>query len=106
MAGTLNVVARDSTNTANLSDKTDVSKTYVDWAVNNDFAVIDVNIPHHVTADNVSPVTTSSLPSLSTKLAQDDLGYVVADNEQSRACLLYTSPSPRDRTRSRMPSSA
>ena len=25
---------------------------------------------------------------------------------QSRACLLYTSPSPRDRTRSRMPSSA
>ena len=28
---------------------------------------------------------------------------VFADNE---ACLLYTSPSPRDRTRSRMPSSA
>ena len=25
---------------------------------------------------------------------------------QSVACLLYTSPSPRDRTRSRMPSSA
>ena len=25
---------------------------------------------------------------------------------QSYACLLYTSPSPRDRTRSRMPSSA
>ena len=26
--------------------------------------------------------------------------------EQGLACLLYTSPSPRDRTRSRMPSSA
>ena len=26
--------------------------------------------------------------------------------EQARSCLLYTSPSPRDRTRSRMPSSA
>ena len=26
--------------------------------------------------------------------------------ENSKACLLYTSPSPRDRTRSRMPSSA
>ena len=26
--------------------------------------------------------------------------------ESQRACLLYTSPSPRDRTRSRMPSSA
>ena len=25
---------------------------------------------------------------------------------QNKACLLYTSPSPRDRTRSRMPSSA
>ena len=27
-------------------------------------------------------------------------------NEWFRYCLLYTSPSPRDRTRSRMPSSA
>ena len=27
-------------------------------------------------------------------------------NEIARACLLYTSPSPRDRTRSRMPSYA
>ena len=26
--------------------------------------------------------------------------------QQDEACLLYTSPSPRDRTRSRMPSSA
>ena len=28
------------------------------------------------------------------------------DGEQRWTCLLYTSPSPRDRTRSRMPSSA
>ena len=28
------------------------------------------------------------------------------DQEQFMICLLYTSPSPRDRTRSRMPSSA
>ena len=27
-------------------------------------------------------------------------------DEQIKTCLLYTSPSPRDRTRSRMPSSA
>ena len=27
-------------------------------------------------------------------------------SEHMRGCLLYTSPSPRDRTRSRMPSSA
>ena len=29
-----------------------------------------------------------------------------ADLEADNGCLLYTSPSPRDRTRSRMPSSA
>ena len=34
----------------------------------------------------------------------DDI--VWSNNEQLRTCLLYTSPSPRDRTRSRMPSSA
>ena len=34
--------------------------------------------------------------------------FEVLDNaiDESLACLLYTSPSPRDRTRSRMPSSA
>ena len=30
----------------------------------------------------------------------------VADSLSNASCLLYTSPSPRDRTRSRMPSSA
>ena len=30
----------------------------------------------------------------------------IASNENIPVCLLYTSPSPRDRTRSRMPSSA
>ena len=30
----------------------------------------------------------------------------LCDVDDRRACLLYTSPSPRDRTRSRMPSSA
>ena len=33
-------------------------------------------------------------------------GYEVAFYAPDGACLLYTSPSPRDRTRSRMPSSA
>ena len=31
---------------------------------------------------------------------------IVNTEEQLKGCLLYTSPSPRDRTRSRMPSSA
>ena len=34
------------------------------------------------------------------------LGYASLDGSSSTTCLLYTSPSPRDRTRSRMPSSA
>ena len=34
------------------------------------------------------------------QLRHDEVGNLVVD------CLLYTSPSPRDRTRSRMPSSA
>ena len=33
-------------------------------------------------------------------------GNEAAFNEWYETCLLYTSPSPRDRTRSRMPSSA
>ena len=38
------------------------------------------------------------------KMASDAAGS--ANPEQALVCLLYTSPSPRDRTRSRMPSSA
>ena len=38
------------------------------------------------------------------------LGIILTDHgtvrELNKVCLLYTSPSPRDRTRSRMPSSA
>ena len=43
---------------------------------------------------------------LSAKMAKAD-GVVTADEVNAfKACLLYTSPSPRDRQRSRMPSSA
>ena len=42
---------------------------------------------------------------LSKNTVFDKLGLLVVDEEQ-RFCLLYTSPSPRDRIRSRMPSSA
>ena len=35
-----------------------------------------------------------------------DLGAILAMEGQYQACLLYTSPSPRDATLSRMPSSA
>ena len=39
------------------------------------------------------------------EVALDADGTVVLDDDLG-GCLLYTSPSPRDRTRSRMPSSA
>ena len=36
----------------------------------------------------------------------DDKSYITLMRIEAHTCLLYTSPSPRDRTRSRMPSSA
>ena len=41
-------------------------------------------------------------------LKSDDSPVTIADKKADEviSCLLYTSPSPRDRTRSRMPSSA
>ena len=40
------------------------------------------------------------------KQALDNYQYAIEINPDSPACLLYTSPSPRDRQKSRMPSSA
>ena len=37
---------------------------------------------------------------------EDAMGRVFGDGEMSEDCLLYTSPSPRDKRQSRMPSSA
>lgn len=34
--------------------KTDVTKRYIDWAIENDFQVLDVNIPKVVTVEDVS----------------------------------------------------
>ena len=54
--------------------------------------------------DNVSPVITnvSAIQGVGTKVVT--INYDLADANKS--CLLYTSPSPRDRQKSRMPSSA
>ena len=39
-------------------------------------------------------------------ILKDEYGIEAASGGAVMVCLLYTSPSPRDRTRSRMPSSA
>ena len=65
----------------------------------------EVNLPY-ITADATGPkhlvvkLSRSKLESLVEDLVKHSLEPVKI------ACLLYTSPSPRDRTRSRMPSSA
>ena len=38
--------------------------------------------------------------------SDDSLKVLVLENDQPGSCLLYTSPSPRDKRQSRMPSSA
>ena len=52
-----------------------------------------------------------TIPSIKYKISNDTLrisstGYPLIAHPKYDDCLLYTSPSPRDRTRSRMPSSA
>lgn len=37
-----------------LNRKTDIPKSYIDWAIKNGFEVIDVNIPRVVAIDDVS----------------------------------------------------
>ena len=65
-----------------------------------------------VTRDSNSQITISSSDTntdtqLSTEQVQDIVGGMVSGNTESGiTCLLYTSPSPRDWTISRMPSSA
>ena len=46
------------------------------------------------------------ITSLSSTVSKDIIGLLQNETGFYRSCLLYTSPSPRDRTRSRMPSSA
>ena len=59
----------------------------------------DANVFH----TSSRPLTTNA--SLTTAGFIEDTTSVIGEKNYS-ACLLYTSPSPRDRTRSRMPSSA
>jgi len=35
-----------------LNSKTDVTKSYIDWAIENRFSVIDVNVPHIVAVES------------------------------------------------------
>ena len=76
-------------------------KTRIDriYARENDSNLVwtEVEVDHSITAK----IHTDHSPVVATAMA---LGKTRA--QHTKSCLLYTSPSPRDRTRSRMPSSA
>ena len=108
-------------------DEGECSSAWISWTINVDYNfdwVID-----EVFTSNVSPVLPNGEPNpfyvaktasgdaveinLGQNLAKDTehrIEWNVSDGCGNRgsftSCLLYTSPSPRDRTRSRMPSSA
>ena len=48
----------------------------------------------------------NALTEVSFEVSENSLFAIIGPNGAGKTCLLYTSPSPRDRTRSRMPSSA
>ena len=75
---------------------------------------------HHLNAENISVMSINAQNLFDTidDPGKDDKAFLPIEMKQSKkhknscnsitvkSCLLYTSPSPRDRTRSRMPSSA
>ena len=85
-----------------VSDKIAISDTLEGAVKGKDVIFVAVQTPHDPIYDGSQPIT---------HLPNKDFDYtvankVLADINQYVTCLLYTSPSPRDRTRSRMPSSA
>ena len=71
--------------------------------------LIDLLVEH---SDEILDVEESEVAEVITKSSNDDGPSVVSSGDSeikkgdTRDCLLYTSPSPRDRSLSRMPSSA
>lgn len=46
-----------------MSLKTDVTKSYIDWAIENEFSVIDVNVPKFVAVESEEVGFSFVLPS-------------------------------------------
>ena len=87
-----------------------MDKSYSEW----DFDVVVIGaggaglraaIEASSNGAKVGMISKSMLGKAHTVMAEGGAAAALA-NRDHRDCLLYTSPSPRDRTRSRMPSSA
>ena len=78
----------------------------VQWRKDKVWSVSSVKVTH----ETVIPEYSSKLMKVKTDSGTENTKQVVAEiscvNEPYLICLLYTSPSPRDRQKSRMPSSA
>ena len=75
----------------------DISGTYMRLAIYSDNAGAINDVLAQGVVSSPTTYTWMALTGLSVSLTKDTYYWI---------CLLYTSPSPRDRTRSRMPSSA
>jgi histone deacetylase 6 len=65
--------------------ETDATKTYVEWAIKNDFAVIDVNIPSHITNEGVRTCVPIWKRIQELTMKKDTTGYVEPDSIDLRA---------------------
>ena len=71
------------------------------------FPTFQLNINDPIPDENLIPDPTEDLTSLASDIEELELTVFQKDQKiKFRDCLLYTSPSPRDRSLSRMPSSA
>jgi histone deacetylase 6 len=66
-----------------MNGKTDVTKRYIDWAVENGFQVIDVNIPKIVAVEDVSHLLARLRTLLIMRQPQE--GYIKSDDSVARA---------------------
>ena len=65
--------------------ETDATKPYVEWATKNGFAVIDVNIPSHITNEGVRTCSPIYKATLELTIKKDTSGYVEPDSVDLRA---------------------
>ena len=104
------VVTEDKSGVLTVTDPVRVNIEFLDQDINDIITTIGtVSGANIITSPQVKGSLRVRLNNVPWRDALEEicstLGYVVVEDRQG-ICLLYTSPSPRDRTRSRMPSSA
>ena len=68
-------------------------------------ALADVGVPYAVIGGNAVAAWVATIDDGAVRNTRD-VDLLLREEDLDAACLLYTSPSPRDRQKSRMPSSA